>query len=172
MTKIKSEIKEREIEMSSDTLDQIQRDIHMQEYKLMDACIEGITQYASQLKSRTDGIIKIKELRNLIDEIIGYWGLDAMNDTIAHHKYLIPFDTIVEKGGNKKIIIKDDLKIITLLGLYYHGMKIASYQSEDDKELIRYVRDLIVEISAYWEYNSELIDEFSRGLTQVLMKNL
>lgn len=53
---------------------------------LISKCVDGLTEYAAELRQKAGdaGKEQISALRRLVDELAGYWGLDAK--TVDHWK--------------------------------------------------------------------------------------
>lgn len=51
---------------------------------LISKCVDGLTEYAAELRQKAGdaGKEQISALRRLVDELVGYWGLDAK--TVDH----------------------------------------------------------------------------------------
>lgn len=62
---------------------------------LISKCVDGLTEYAAELRQKAGdaGKEQISALRRLVDELAGYWGLDAktVDHVTAFDRKIVPF---------------------------------------------------------------------------------
>lgn len=140
---------------------------------LMGRCITGLTIYAVQFQQQHGNYAssdKVKEIRNLISEISGYWVLDDFFQTSATKQYLDLFDRhMVDTSGNlylQQPLVGDS----TLYGLYRYAMEMVICQGNDSRNEIVRNKKLIQEITAYWHCWSPTIDRMCNQIDTALCR--
>lgn len=78
---------DKEVQILRMTLDELINAMEPQARKdkaLISKCVDGLTEYAAELRQKAGdaGKEQISALRRLVDELAGYWGLDAK--TVDH----------------------------------------------------------------------------------------
>lgn len=128
------------------------------EKQLMEQCAEGLIDYAATLmfQNEPDSKAKTEIVRDLIDEISSYWGLD---DSPVMERCLTEFDhRISEVETADGLCLSPDRMAATVGGLLCYTMEMVEVQGVDAKYFIDKAQECAIDICAAWNLNSELVE--------------
>ena len=102
---------------------------------LMRRCIGGLTLYAAQLAQYNPESAKIAEIRSLIENLAGYWGLDGFSLDTLQKDFLMPVDFLTEmvKAGADLAHDPNEYAVDVVLGLYKHCEDLVTSQGIEAK---------------------------------------
>lgn len=128
------------------------------EKQLMEQCAEGLIDYAATLMFQNEPDFKTKTeiVRDLIDEISSYWGLD---DSPVMERCLTEFDDLISEVETADgLCVSPDRMAATVGGLLYYTMEMVEAQGVDAKYFINKALDCAINVCEVWNLNSELVE--------------
>lgn len=138
------------------------------ENALIAHCIDGLTEYAAELLQRDveKGTAELPFLRDLIDLLWCYWGLDDENLGTCE-EFLAVFDHKMLEAEQDQRQWNPSLEQVNgvVQGLYTHSVDLISGQGfEEAAEPVEQYKRLIRETTAFWNYHSPLPDKLCAQL--------
>lgn len=138
------------------------------ENALIAHCIDGLTEYAAELLQRDveKGTAELPFLRDLIDLLWCYWGLDDENLGTCE-EFLAVFDRKMLEAEQAQRQWNPSLEQVNgvVQGLYTHSADLISGQGfEEAAEPVEQYKRLIRETTAFWNYHSPLPDKLCAQL--------
>jgi len=133
---------------------------------LIRECIVGLTLYAAQHAAADTASPKVAEMRDLVEILACYWGLDDGGEQKLQSEFMRPFDnmvSLVPSGASLEAEI-EKYRSATVRGLHRYGMEMVAAQGVDSKDDILAARDLMNEIARAWDFESPVLDNLSREL--------
>jgi hypothetical protein len=157
--------------MPSYTLDELLERMEPQAQRdkaLMERCVDGLGLYAAGKAADNRFASEIEDMRKLVGNLIGYWGLDdnEKTDGKTSEDFLGAFDSrIYEAKTGGKItgdVYQSGLNVIN--GLYRYGEEMVACQGEAAMSDILDIGDLMKEIAEYWNFETEISDDLTARL--------
>lgn len=126
---------------------------------LISKCVDGLTEYAAELRQKAGdaGKEQISALRRLVDELAGYWGLDAK--TVDH---VTAFDRKIQEVDQAvhQWTPTQEHRDAVIQGLYLYAIDmISSLGSDGARESVTECERLMREIAGFWGYESPALDD-------------
>ena len=126
---------------------------------LISKCVDGLTEYAAELRHKAGdaGKEQISALRRLVDELAGYWGLDAK--TVDH---VTAFDRKIQEVDQAvhQWTPTQEHRDAVIQGLYLYAIDmISSLGSDGARESVTECERLMREIAGFWGYESPALDD-------------
>ena len=126
---------------------------------LISKCVDGLTEYAAELRQKAGdaGKEQISALRRLVDELAGYWGLDAK--TVDH---VTAFDRKIQEAdqATHPWAPTQEQRGAVMKGICLHSVDIISSLGADDaRGRVAGCERLIQEIAGFWDFDSLVPDD-------------
>lgn len=139
---------------------------YVRDKTLMRECTAGLTLYAAQYAARDMDSPKIAEMRNLVELLACYWGLDDGGEAKLQRDFLRPFDNLIGLVPSGASLDAEIVKYraATILGLHRYGIEMAFCQGADCKDDILAMRDLMHEIARAWDFESPVLENMAHEL--------
>ncbi|MCL1842617.1 MAG: hypothetical protein FWF79_02270 [Defluviitaleaceae bacterium] len=128
-----------------------------QNRKVMLDCITALGDYAALLVANGNGTsAPIKEMREVVSDMVQYWGLDADNDDMGEKAFLRNFDDKIHDARISPPEV-DTFSVCSdaLTGLAQHGEDLIGSQGNDAMHEILKTADLLDEVGEYFGYIQE-----------------
>lgn len=123
--------------------------------ELARVAIRGLTSYAEQIVHQGKDE-EVEQIRNLVDALSGYWGVDGKKDWTAE------FDEKIQCARRKGGIPKrhsNVSRIKAVKGLYRYAEEMSLAQGVEEIERILEIPDVIRRIGKAWKmYQSDIED--------------
>lgn len=150
--------------MPSYTLDELIEQMRPQaerDMALMLDCVDGLTLYAAQQAAADPASPKVAEMRGLIENLDGYWGLDEIDPDI-----LRSFDERIGSVTPDAELSGEIAKYQanTVYGLYRTGEDMVVSMGDSAADEIRSLSGLIKEIASAWDFESHILDNLTAHL--------
>ena len=153
---------DKEVQILRMTLDELINAMEPQARKdkaLISKCVDGLTEYAAELRQKAGdaGKEQISDLRRLVDELAGYWGLDAK--TVDH---VTAFDRKIQEVDQAvhQWTPTQEHRDAVIQGLYLYAIDmISSLGSDGARESVTECERLMREIAGFWGYESPALDD-------------
>jgi hypothetical protein len=161
----------REVEKMKLTLDELITLMEPQaqrDKKLIVQCIDGLTEYAAELRQKAGdaGKAESSALRELIDRLEGYWGLDNSGEN-----RLSAFDRRMREAEQSKqpwAPVQDQING-AVLGLYRYAMDMIPGQGASEAaEQVAECERLMRNIAAFWNCASPSLDSLCSQMQEAL----
>ena len=125
----------------------------------MRECVDGLGVYAALMAIDNSNTSTVTEIRNLINDLVPYWGLDIGDDSKPLDDYLHSFDNMVDDAVRNGWIEPDHFTACynTLTGLAQYGEDLVGSQGNDAMKEILKIGDLLSEAGEYFGYHHEKI---------------
>ena len=125
----------------------------------MRECIEALGTYAAMVANANHNSIKAEGIRDLIAELVPYWGLDIGDDSKSVENYLQAFDDKVDDAVRKGWIEDDEFTACynVLTGLAQYGEDLVGAQGSDAMAEILKIGDLLNETGEFFGYHQEKV---------------
>lgn len=156
------------MELTLDELITLMEPQAQKDKELIIQCIDGLTEYASELRQRTGDVGRAKSagLRDLIAEMEGYWGLNCSGED-----HLVAFDHRMQAAEQSKRLRTPTKEQISsaVLGLYRYAMDMIPNQGADEAaELVRECEQLMRDIAAFWNCATSSLDDLCLQIQDAL----
>jgi len=143
--------------MPSYTLDELLKLMEPQAQRdkaLINQCIEGLGLYAAQQRQDSFFSSKPDEMRKLVENLIGYWGLDDNEYAPSLEDYLDAFDEKIFAAKSDEEITGATYRrqADTIYGLHRYGEEMVVAQGDSAMSEILDIGDLMKEIALYWDF--------------------
>ena len=124
--------------------------------KLIRRSISGLTLYAAQYAQADPESPRIAEIRGVIENLAGYWGLDDFSADKLQRSFLMPVDFLTEvaKSGVDLAENPNEHHLTVIFGLYRHCEDLVCSQGAEAKSEIIAIRELVSEIVKLWDFDS------------------
>lgn len=157
------------------TLDELLQAMEPQAQKdkaLAARCIDGLTQYAAELRQRggPEGQAKLPALRELVGQLPTYWGLkdepDGLDESVCH----AAFDLRIAEAAATATPLEATgaQRSDTVYGLYRYAMDLILNLGVDAQADIEGCRDLIRELETWWDFGSPVLDGLCAEIDQAM----
>ena len=123
----------------------------------MKECIAGLGVYASLKSIHDHNKSEADKVRDLISDLVPYWGLDIGDDSKSVDEYLQAFDDKVAEDTRLGWVDDDDFTACynTLTGLAQYGEDLVGTQGSDAMKDILKVADLLKDVGEHFGYHQE-----------------
>ena len=116
--------------------------------------LKGLTIYGEQIarKGKAD---EVQQIRRIVDEISGYWGVDGRRDWIDE------FDERIREVSQKRNVpqhCSNLMQLKVVKGLYRYAEEMAEVQGVEEIDRILEVSDVIRHMGQVWEMSQNEID--------------
>ena len=133
---------------------------------IISECIDGLGVYAQMLAKDGHNSSKIAEIRQLVEDLVGYWGLDYGAFSKPLDDYMADFDNRVDAGRAGAVVMDDiDESCSNIFyGLHLYGKEMVVAQGNSHMAEILQVGDKINEIIGYFEYDTRRYNDLANDL--------
>ena len=135
-------------------------------------CIDGLTQYAAELRQRggREGRDKIPALRELVGQLPTYWVLREEPGGMDEAGHQAAFDRRVEEAAITATPLEATgaQKSDTVYGLYRYAMDLIPNLGVEAQADVEGCRDLIRELEAWWDFGSPVLDGLYAEIGQAM----
>jgi hypothetical protein len=151
------------------TLDELIKKMEPQ-YKIdqmaMRDCIDGLGVYAAHKAKENRFASEISNIRELIEGMIPYWGLDRDAEAKQLEDFLLAYDETIHDAMYAAAVPEDTRQACTAIvnGLYLHGQDLTVSQGSDAMGEILRMSDLIKAVPEYFGYESDSASKMSARL--------
>ncbi|MCL2853777.1 MAG: antirestriction protein ArdA [Defluviitaleaceae bacterium] len=130
---------------------------------LIGRCVDGLGLYAAQIAENNKFSPKINEMRELAENLIGYWGLYDSEGDESPAKLLQTFNDRVDEAKTGGAITGDVYQTApnVIYGLYRYGEDMVTSMGRVAMNDILETSNLMKEIANHWDFDSDALD----GLT-------
>ena len=161
------------------TLDELLKEMEPQGRKdqaLAIKCIDGLTQYAAELRQRggPEGQAKIPDLRKLVGYMADYWALGTAPGGLDGADCQEKFDRRIEEAGAAATpwYPSPGQKSDVVLGLYRYATDLIPNLGSEAKDEIIGCKALIREVEAFWDFGSPLLDQLCDDIDTELQEQI
>ena len=157
--------------MPSYTLDELIKMMEPQALRdraLMNECVIGLGTYAAQNARERSSHELINKTRELVNRIVGYWGLNEEEQAPSLEEYLQGYDMQVyhAKKSAAPVIAPLQLQTDTINGLFRYGADMIVSQGNTAMSGILDMGDLMKKLAGYWNYEPyAAVEELAGHLT-------
>jgi len=129
---------------------------------LINRCVDGLGLYAALKARESKHTSKIKDLQELANRIVDYWGLDS--------KVIQMFNCRNNEARTIGVVAGSAYQAShnVIYGLYRYCMDIIESQGSDSMGEVLDVSDLMKEIAAAWEFESDILEDMTDELNAVV----
>ena len=129
----------------------------MHDKALIERCIDGLGLYTSQIVAENRNSDKIKEMRKLVENLVGYWGLNDGANAKPLEDFLDTFDVRVYEAKTGGAVIGDVFQsaLNVIYGLYRYGEDMVGGQGLDAAGEILNMSELIQDIADHWDFEPQ-----------------
>ena len=133
---------------------------------LMRECVKGLALYAGQRAQVDPMSPEIAEMRSLVQEIVGYWGLDDEDQERLQNDFMQPFDDTVAGAlaGESLGSAITRQRAVTIHGLYRYGMEMVCAQGINCKDDILAMSALMRKLASVWDFESDSLYNLANEL--------
>lgn len=139
--------------------------------ELARAALKGLTIYGEQI-ARQGKADEVQQIRRIVDEISGYWGVDGRRDWTGE------FDERIREVSQKRNVpqcCSNLMQLKAVKGLCRYAEEMAEVQGMEEIDWILEVSDVIRHMGQVWEMPQNEIDgvcdrigDIAEGLQEVL----
>ena len=133
---------------------------------LISDCIDGLGVYAALKIQDNSFTSAVEQMRNLIDRMVPYWGLDYGEDAKSVDDFLQAYDEKIDAAKYGIEITDDPQKTCAMIvrGLHRYGLELSVAQGNDAMGEILQISDLIKEVAQYFDFDSHITDNMAAEL--------
>ena len=133
---------------------------------LMGRCVEGLGLYAAQIAEENKSSSKIGEMRNLAENLVGYWGLEFNGSEKNAKDFMQAFDDLVDEAKTGGKITGDVYQTApnVIYGLHRYGEDMVVSQGAEAMNDILGVCELIKDIAKHWDFEPDVVDDLTAHL--------
>lgn len=122
--------------------------------ELARAVLKGLTVYGEQI-ARQGKADEVQQIRRIVDEISGYWGVDGRRDWTGEFDERI---REVSQKGNLPQHCSNLMQIKAVKGLYRYAEEMAEVQGVEEIDRILEISDVIRRMGQAWEMSKNEIN--------------
>lgn len=122
--------------------------------ELARAVLKGLTVYGEQI-ARQGKADEVQQIRRIVDEISGYWGVDGRRDWTGE------FDERIREVSQKRNVpqcCSNLMQLKAVKGLCRYAEEMAEVQGVEEIDRILEVSDVIRHMGQVWEMSQNEID--------------
>jgi hypothetical protein len=133
---------------------------------LVRLCVEGLGVYAAQEAQFGNNSTKIKDIRDLVEQLVCYFGLDDGDDAKSLNSFLWDFDGQIDTAkSNTESIFADEFTARNVIyGLYHYGNDMVTSQGEIAMSDILGISEQMKKIAKAWDFDSEVLGKLTAKL--------
>lgn len=131
--------------------------------ELARAALKGLTVYGEQIV-RQGKADEVQQIRRIIDEISGYWGVDARRDWTGEFDERI---REVSQKGNIPQHCSNLIQLKAVKGLYRYAEEMAEVQGVEEIERILEIPDIIRRMGQAWEMSENEINGVCHSIEDI-----
>lgn len=121
--------------------------------ELARAALKGLTVYGEQI-ARQGKADEVQQIRRIVDEISGYWGVDGRRDWTGE------FDERIREVSQKRNVLQccsNLMQLKAVKGLYRYAEEMAEVQGVEEIDRILEIPDIIRRMGQAWEMSENEI---------------
>jgi len=138
---------------------------------LINKCIDGLEIYAAQ-QAQAGKNQKVGEMRELVENLACYWGLIEGENAKPLENYLASFDSLITDAKTGVGFTGETVRNRgnTMYGLFRYGTEMVAAQGSDAVFDILHISNLMKEIAASWDFESDVLDNMTGQLEAEVQK--